>query len=127
MFDALPAPQPPRLCRVKLLQKGLYQGSFADTGLPRDKEQLACAGQGTGPPGVELCQLGLAPNDQRSGREGEGGRGSRRGQRHLQGVRRLTQGDRGHKAITNAMHRGNVLRVLGGPPPAPGAAAGYRR
>jgi hypothetical protein len=59
----LSIPDPDGGVRRQVGHKGLDQGGFADPGLPCDEEQLAAPVQGAGPPGVQLRQLGLPPDD----------------------------------------------------------------
>ena len=102
MFDALPTPEPQPFGRRQLVHHGLHQRRLAHPRFARDPDDLAPALLRLGKAGVQLRHLGFAAHQRRCRRGAAGGGGA--GGAH---------GDRGHKAIAQPMHGGDVARLLG--------------
>jgi hypothetical protein len=54
MLDTLPTPNPQGLVVSPLCQKGVDQGRFAQSRLPRNEQDLTLTGQRHGQPVVEM-------------------------------------------------------------------------
>ena len=75
MFEALAAPDPERPIRLQGREERIDQRGFAEPRLPRDEEELAYPGQGSGQSAVQRVQCALAPGEQRRGHRESRARG----------------------------------------------------